>query len=187
METQQIRIFPGLTDRNIEIFNDGSGLKFFQNGKTKPFSEAPYELINLIIAQIKKEPEVEDLLQSWHPNDTDAQVEQFASCRFGGLDFTPDFAFSKLQDGEYHYCPLRGDCAAEGILCKMPVYNKHRLTLQMVRLMRLLSGTDTNEVIAEKMNMSLGTFHDLKKKLYEILNVQTKQEVALISHSLTIV
>lgn len=184
MET---KIYAGLLGPGIEIFNSDDGLKIIQDGRIKPFSAAPYSVIARIIEQIKREPETQEILKKWHPDSEMKQVEQFASCRFGGLDFEADMKGSELQDGEYHPCTFRGKCAAEGILCKMPKINNTRLSLQMVKLMRLISGTDTNEVIAEKMEIPLGSYHLLKKKLYELLQVQTKQEVALISRDLTIV
>lgn len=185
METP--KIYAGLLGPGIEIFQSDDGLKIIQDGRIKPFSAAPYSVIARLLEQIAKEPETFEILKKWHPDSEMKQVEQFASCRFGGLDFTPDIKNNKLQDGEYHPCPKRGTCEAEGILCKMPKINHTRLSLQMVKLMRLISGTDTNEVISEKMEIPLGSYHLLKKKLYELLNVQTKQEVALISRDLTIV
>lgn len=188
METTQ-KFYPGLLGPDVEIFNDGENeLKILSNGKVKPFSQAPYSIIKLLLEQLEQEPEAKKILEEWHPSSSMKQIEQFAACRFGGLDYEADIKDNTLQDGEFHPCPKRGSCEAEGILCKMPIINGSRLSFPMVKLMRLLSSNDTNEVIAEKMNMPLGSYHFLKKKLYAALgNVQTKQEVALISRDLTIV
>lgn len=188
METTKQKFYPGLLGPDVEIFNDGDEVKFLSNGQVKPLSKAPFSLISILLEQLEKEPEAKKILEEWHPNSPMAQIHQFAGCRFGGLDYEADIKGNQLQDGEYHPCPHRGSCAAEGVLCKMPSINGNRLTLPMVQLMRHISGTDTNEVIAEKMNLPLGSYHLLKKQLYAILgNVQTKQEVALISRDLTIV
>ncbi len=188
METTTQKFYPGLLGPDIEIFNDKEQLKILHNGQVKPFSAAPYSVIAILLEKLESEPETKAILQEWHPDSTMNQVHQFARCRFGGLDFEADIRDNQLQDGEYHPCPHRGSCSAEGILCRLPMVNGTRLTLQLVKLMRLLSGTDTNEVIAEKMQMPLGSYHLLKKQLYAILGgVQTKQEVALKSRDLTIV
>ena len=182
------RFIPGLLGPEVEIFIDTDNrLKFLSDGIVKPFSQAPFSLIAVLLELLETEPESKKILDKWHPKSQMAQVRQFARCRFGGLDFTPDVDNGQIQDGEYHSCPKRGACEAEGILCRMPTVNGQRLTLQMVQLMRLLCGNDTNEVIAEKINLPLGSYHLLKKNLYALLNVQTKQEVALISRDLMIV
>lgn len=188
METTTRKIYPGLLGPDIEIFNDENGsLKVLTDGQVKPFSQAPFALIAILMEQLEQEPEAKKILEQWHPDSSMKQVHQFAGCRFGGLDYEADIKDNQLQDGEFHPCPHRGSCTAEGILCKLPKINGSRLSLPMVNLMRMLSGTDTNEVIAEKMSLPLGSLHLLKKTLYEVLNVQTKQEVALISRDLTIV
>ncbi len=189
METKMQKTYPGLLGPEIEMFNDENfNLKILSDGKVKPFSEAPFSLIAILMEQLEAEPESKRILEEWHPDSSVKRVNKFGSCRFGGLDFQPDIKDNQLQDGEFHPCPKRGACIGEGILCKLPKINGSRLSLQMVNLMRLLSGTDTNEVIAYKMNLPLGSYHLLKKQLYTALgNVQTKQEVALISRDLTIV
>tara|TARA_R100000306_G_C4366297_1_gene137800 strand:- start:229 stop:795 length:567 start_codon:yes stop_codon:yes gene_type:complete len=188
MERTTNNFYPGLFGPDVEIFNHpDQGLKILSDGQVKPFSQAPFALIAILLEKMEAEPESKKILEQWHPGSSMKQVHQFAGCRFGGLDYEADIKDNQLQDGEFHPCPHRGGCSAEGILCKMPIINGTRLTLQVVKLMRLLSGTDTNEVIAEKMDLPLGTYHLLKKQLYATLGVQTKQEVALISRNLTIV
>ncbi len=186
METTQ-KIYPGLLGPDVEIFNDNEQLKILFNGQVKPFSSAPYSVIALLLEKIESEPDSKKILENWHPNSPTCQAQQFARCRFGGLDFEADIKDNQLQDGEYHPCPYRGSCSAEGVLCKLPTINGNRLTIQYIKLMRLLSGTDTNEVIAEKMELPLGSYHLLKKQLYAILGVQTKQEVALKSRDISVV
>jgi len=189
MENNQTRMHPGLLGPDFEMFKiSNDEVKFITNGEVKPFSQAPFSIIALLLEQIEKEPQSKKILEEWHPGSPMKQVHQFAGCRFGGLDYQADIKDNQLQDGEFHPCPHRGSCTAEGILCKLPKVNGTRLTLQMVNLIRLLSGSDTNEVIAEKMNLPLGSYHLLKKQLYAALGgLQTKQEVALLGRDLTIV
>jgi hypothetical protein len=69
----------------------------------------------------------------------------------------------------------------------MPKVNGTRLSVLQVRLMRLLASTQTNESIAHTLGLPLGSYHVEKKKLYGILAVQTKQEVALLCRDLGLV
>ena len=46
--------------------------------------------------------------------------------------------------------------------------------------MQLSSTELTNDVIAEEMNMPLGTFHKAKAQLHQILGIQTKQGITKI-------
>ena len=186
---QNLRTYAGMTCSGVEIFKEPTGnLSIINEGRVKPFSEAPVAVIEKIRSQIAFDIEAQNILKTMHPWDASKRIEQFAWCRFGGLDFKPDFKDGVFQEGEYHSCPNRGSCIGEGVLCKLPVYGGARLTGKMVVLMQHLSGTDTNEVIAEKMNMAMGSFHLLKKKLYEALGgIQTKQEVVHIARDLNIV
>ncbi|MDC7994434.1 hypothetical protein [Altibacter sp. HG106] len=187
--SQSFRPYAGMTCTGTEIFKgpDG-GLSIIDRGRVKPFSQAPISVIEKLRSQISLDIEAQNVLREMHPWDASNRIEQFAWCRYGGLDFKPDIKDGEFQEGEFHSCPNRGKCKGEGILCKLPVFGGRRLTGKMVVLMQHLSGTDTNEVIAEKMDMAMGSFHLLKKKLYEALGgIQTKQEVVHIARDLNIV
>lgn len=190
METIQTNthVYPGMLCSGIEFFKDeNEQLKIVHSGRVESFSEAPYAVVQTLVDALAREIESKNILTEWFPDSNVARLEQFAWCRFGGLDFQSDIKENRLQDGEYHPCPKRGNCPGEGILCKLPLYNGIRLTVPMVKLMKMLCGNDTNEVVAEKMEMPLGSLHELKKKLYELLAVQTKQELALIARNLNLV
>ena len=106
---------------------------------------------------------------------------------FRGLDFQGDIKNGELQDGEYWPCPNHGKCQFEGVLCKLPLVNGQRLTKQEVDLIKLSSTDKTNDVIADDLGIPLGTFHQLKHKLYEKFVVQTKQELTKLSALINII
>jgi DNA-binding NarL/FixJ family response regulator len=64
----------------------------------------------------------------------------------------------------------------------LPIINGQRITKEEIKLLQLSSTDMTNEVIAEEMNLCLGTFHKLKKHVYAWLGIQTKQEGVPISY-----
>lgn len=182
------KFYPGMVNSAVEIFKKYDDLKFIAEGRVMSYQNAPFAIISIIDEAINEVENAKQILEEWHPNSPMKQNKQFAWCRFGGLDYSADIIDGVLQDGEYHECPKRGKCVGEGLLCKLPIYKGTRLTVQMVQLMKLLCTTDTNTVIAEKMNLPDGSYHLLKKKLYAALGgIQTKQEVALIARHLNIV
>lgn len=175
------RIYPGLNDSNIEFFNIGDQLKVFSNGKMKDFQELPFGIQMVLKDALLKLPNVLKILTEWHPNSEMKRLEQFTKCRYGGLDFKPDIENLELGAPEYWDCPFRGKCKGEGVVCKQLMYNNQILTPTDIKAIRLLSTSNTNEVIAEALEMPMGTFNQFKKDLYKKLNVQTKQEVVVIA------
>jgi hypothetical protein len=171
-------ILPGMVNRSIEVFVVENETKAIHNGKVIDFSELPLGIVELLKEEIKKDTAVELALHDWHPFSEWKRVEQFATCRLGGLDHSDDITpCGKIQDGEYWNCPNRGKCQYEGTLCKLPVINNHRLNKEEIKLMQYSTTEMTNEVIAEEMNMALGSFHKAKAQLHQILGIQTKQGI----------
>src|SRR5690606_7045028 len=109
------------------------------------------------------------------------QIEQFVKCRFGGLDYEADMTSDYIQEGEYIECPIRGMCKSEGILCKAVTFNGKPLDNTEIKLAKLLTTNYTNDLIADTLEMAMGTLHLAKKNLYKKLDVQTKQELTLIA------
>lgn len=187
-QTQNPKIYPGLNCSSVEFFNHDDELKAFANGKMVDYTDLPYTHHVTIENELKKLPEVNKILQEWFPNSKLQQQKKFCSCRFGGLDFTPDIKNFELQAGEYWECPLRGNCKGEGIVCKNLTYNNHELSHKEIKTMKLLCTNYTNEAIYEALEMCKGTYNVFKKQLYKKLGgIQTKQEVAVIATRLNLI
>lgn len=185
--TKTPKVYPGMICDGVEFFLTEGKLKVIRRGSTQDFADAPYSYHLLIEEQIEKEPETKAALEKWHPDSKLKQRVQFASCRYGGLDYTPDIIGFKLQDGDMCDCPNRDSCPFEGLICKPPKYHGKEISFAEVKLLRLLASSDTNEVIAEKLGTPFGTFHQIKKKLYEKLGIQTKPEATVICHELNLI
>lgn len=184
----QSKIIPGLLDNSIEFFNHSGDLKYISNGIVKDFNEASISVIMILKEALSNSPEAKLILMEWYPDSEFNQLKKFASCRFGGVDYTPDLVENNLQDGEYWPCPLRGSCIGEGKVCKSPKYNGHELSKIDIELIKLTTTDSTNEVIAEKLGLPLGTFHKHKLNLYQKLgNLQTKQCVTKVAYHLNII
>ncbi len=181
------RVYPGLLDSNIEFFNSDDGLKVISNSQVINFKDLPPIIYNMLSEKMHSEHEAIKILNTWCPNSEVQQLRKFTKCRFGGLDFTPDISKNKLQDGEYWDCPNRGNCIGEGIVCKNIQYNNQELTTADLRLMKLLTSSETNETIASIIDVSFGQLHKLKKILYQKLNAQTRQCVSNVLAALNII
>lgn len=180
-------VLPGMVSEDVEMFVDNKELKVIQSGRIIPFCEVSLSVIELLKENINKNIDVKLALHDLHPTSEIKRIEQFAMCRFGGLDFKGDISNGILQDGEYWPCPRKGNCAHEGVLCKLPIVNDYRLTNEDVLLMQLSSTEKTNEVIASEMNLPMGTFHLKKKNLYGNLGTMCKQTVARLSSFLNLI
>ena len=181
------RQFPGMGDSGIEFFISDKETKMIQHGKVLPFSEIPFATLKMLDEAIHADININLELHDMHPTSNLKRIEQFARCRFGGLDFVGDIIDGQLQEGEYHDCPLHGNCKSEGILCKLPSYNGQKLSSQDVHLMQLLSTPKTNDVIADEMHLPMGSFHKAHRQLYDKLGIQTKQENTRIAFSLNLI
>lgn len=175
--TQQSKLYPGMMCSSTEFFVCGDNLKVLQNGTVKNFHDLSFCTMEILKEAMVSCEETILALNEFHPESEIKRIEQFARCRFGGLDFESDIKDGVLQDGEFWACPNHGSCKFEGTLCKLPIVNGHRLTKQEVLLMQMTSTDLTNEVIADETGVPLGSLHKMKKFLYEKLAVQTKQEV----------
>ena len=168
-KTSRRRIYPGLVCNGIEFFNEGGILMVISSGSVKRFEDAPYAYHQILQEAIDNEPKVKALLVEWFPDsDSNPKLKrliQFGKCRFGGLDFQSDVKDYTLQAGEYSECPKRDTCPGAGILCKPPIHNGVEISFLEVKLVQALATNDTNECIAEKIPLPLGTFHLLKKEI----------------------
>lgn len=185
--TNDNKLLPGILSDGVEFFLHEETIKVISSGRVMNFKDLPFSTIQLLREEIDRQPKVMAELIAMYPDSENKRLEQFVKCRFGGLDYEPDLSRNGVQKGEWWDCPLRGNCTSEGILCKKVAYNGYLLTSQDIRLLQLLSTNYTNEHIAETMNLPLGSLHVLKKKLYHMLGVQTKQESTIIAQRLNLI
>lgn len=180
-------VYPGMIDSSIEFFVSGEETKVIHSGKILPFTQVPFSVLKLLDDTIHADITINLELHDMHPTSNIKRVEQFARCRFGGLDFVGDIQNGELQEGEFWDCPNHGNCKSEGILCKLPSYNGQKLSSQDIKLMQHLSTPKKNDVIADEMSLPMGSFHKAHRQLYDKLGIQTKQENTRICFSLNLI
>ena len=81
------KVYPGMICDSVEFFLHENQLKAIQNGKIKTFAELSFATIEVLKEEINKDKEVKLALHEFHPTSDIKRIEQFAMCRFGGLDF----------------------------------------------------------------------------------------------------
>ncbi|MCE3025300.1 helix-turn-helix transcriptional regulator [Riemerella anatipestifer] len=177
-------IYPGMCDDSLEIFfhKEENRLMAIHNSQIKCFTKLPTEAIGFIYNIMDSEVETQELLQKWFPDDTEKQIQKLAKCRFGGLNFEPDYCSKKKSPNfDVVDCPLKGHCKGEGILCKEISYKGESLSNLELEALRLISSIEKNTAIAELLGMPLGTFNVFRTNLYEKLNIRTKQEATRVA------
>ena len=178
----------GLMTADYEFFTIVDQVYFIHNGETKQIKELPYFVANEFINVINSEAKTKAILENWFPNQPQKQLEKFIGCRFGGIDEKPDFFASTktVGCGDHWNCPNRKFCLGDGIICQPLTYNGKVITSIEREMIKLLMTNDTNEVVAEKLGLAFGTFHKIKKQLYEKLNCQAKHILTQIAYKLNI-
>tara|TARA_R110002126_G_scaffold291063_2_gene450236 strand:+ start:36210 stop:36779 length:570 start_codon:yes stop_codon:yes gene_type:complete len=180
-------LYPGMLCKGVEFFAVEGEMKFIKDGHVLPLNQLPFAIIQLGNEEIESHPEVAKALQEWHPNSKFNQLQQFLQCRYGGLDFSADMENNQFKEGDYWNCPSRKTCPFNGIICKAPKVNNQELTALEIDLMILKSTNKINQVIADELNLALGSFHKASKILYQKLGVQTRQEITVKAHELNLI
>lgn len=182
------RVLPGMLCNSIEFFENDNQLNVIMNGHVRKFNELPTPVYNLINEEMYRHPQAVAILEEWYPDSEMKQTETFARCRFGDLDPQADLLDGAFSKPEFWDCPYRGSCKGEGIICALPNYKGEVLSSDEVQLLTMLTTAMTNEAIASKLDIALGTFHQTKQKLYSKLGgIQTKQEATLRALELNII
>ena len=102
----------GIEGPGIEIYrNDKFQVFFLQDGTKKPFRELPADVVDLLREELNNDLIAKAaLLKLISTNDDDLLLEMVAGCRYGNLDYTPDFVSGKLNR-EVPSCPLVKTCS----------------------------------------------------------------------------
>lgn len=170
------RTFPGMVDSAKEYFNHDADVMVIHNGTVKPFEDLEFhpELEQIFW----NDQSLQEVLQKWFGDDHPKKLKTLARCRFGALNFSPDF------DGEnatpdYCQCPHRGNCIGENIVCRPAIINGQEVTVEEITILKEISGNDKNTTIANRLGYCLGTFIVKKTALYKKCRFITKQHAAI--------
>ena len=163
-----------MIDQSKEYFNHENDVLVIDSGSIKKFEdiEDHPELENIL----NEDTELNILLNKWFGNDKQVKLRTIARCRFGALNFTPDFSSNEISY-DYCDCEYRGNCEGENIICKPIEIKGKEISDQEIDLLKELSGNDKNSTIADKLGLPVGTFNVLKTNTYQKFGFLTKQQL----------
>ncbi|MCX8533060.1 LuxR family transcriptional regulator [Chryseobacterium luquanense] len=169
-----VRLYPGMLDTSKEYFNHGDHVLIIKNGSVKKFEDVDqHPELNKILDD---EVELNLLLDKWFGNNTVVKLRTLARCRFGALNFTPDFS-NDSSSHDYCECEYRGNCEGENIICKPVVFNGSEISDQEIKLLQELSTNEKNTAIADNLGLPIGTLNVNKTKTYQKFGLITKQQL----------
>lgn len=184
------RLYPGMCDGSLEIFfhPEEQQLKAIEDGKVKPFGAVSESRKFFLHEILQDEPQTASVLEEMFPKNRNAQVEMLAKCRFGGLNFSPDYcAETKTTNYDIIDCPLRAHCKGCGVVCRNLEYRGEQLDDTDVKAIRLMATDHKTILLAEELGMPEGTFHVYRTKLYRRIGVKSKPELARVGVELGLI
>ncbi|KFF24454.1 response regulator transcription factor [Chryseobacterium vrystaatense] len=181
------RLYAGMRDGSLELFYIKEEERLFAiiGGRVLDYKELPSEETRFLDHIIDSEPETKLILEGWFPSRKE-QKRKLAECRFGGLNFTPDYEDGVFAADSFD-CPLKNKCLGFGKVCKSIEYKGIPLDSFDEKAISLLISAKKNTVIAEELEIPLGSFEVYRTKLYNSLRISTKQELASVAFILGLI
>lgn len=143
-----------LAPNTIEYFNDNGQVRFIKDDKIHYFSELPINDMLALQREMKNNTAACHAIERVIA-DPFKQIEQFASCRYGRLNETPDFVNGRAVDNENP----RPECAVNCPFgCRVCVNEtiSNRLTPREIEVAKLVAGR-TDKEIALVLHISVNT------------------------------
>ncbi len=169
----------GLENKSVEIYVYNHELKAIFNGEIIPFIELPEEVIEIFEIELIKDKVAYSTVETvFKLIDSSDILEQYVKCRYGGFDFIPDLVHGKLSTNpEYWDCGLRGKCAAEGKVCKLPVAKNGQLTPRETEVIRYVAEGLPDKIIAHKMDIAISTVVTYQKRIRTKLGAYSRIDI----------
>lgn len=143
--------------------------------KLIPFSDIKDHIINKLKYEFFGDQKIKmGLLLMKIP--TKKHLEQFAICRYGGLDNQPDFE-GDIVNHEWLDCGVRGHCPGEGLVCKSMKTKNGLIAPRLIQYMQLLCLGLTDKEIANHMNVAISTAKTFKARCMDTTECRTKSEL----------
>ena len=171
-------LYPGMLDNSKEYFEAEGNVFLIAKGTVQIFDDVQYhEELELII---ETETKLKQTLKKMVGENKKNQQKQLAKCRFGGLNFSPDFSNDSKSTSDHIDCPKRGNCIGENIVCQPIFINGVEVTELEINLLKELATEKKNEAIASDLNLPLGTFNVSKTQLYRKLDIYNKPQSVFV-------
>ena len=172
----------GTIDRSVEFFVHDGEMYCRTEGETYPFDEFPDWLLEIVQADMDKNPEKIGYLVEWGLLTDDGQMRQYLFCLYGGHDDNPDIdEEGNMQPSEYVDCGLRcGKCKFEGKICNSLELPHGRLSSQEIKTIMLIGKNALDKEIADEIYVSMGTVRYYKDEILRKAGMANERKTALV-------
>jgi len=176
------RIPAGLShqDTAIEFFQLDGGVRVLYRGSILPIEQLPKDVVDVIMEEIRSDKHLLRSLKKWGKTTEAAMITTFISCRYGGLDNTPDFD-NGLKEPEYVPCGSRGTCPFEGVVCKNIRVANGFITSREVEVLKLVYLGFITKEISQKLGISRFTVENHIRNLKKKCDVSTNTDLVRIA------
>jgi DNA-binding CsgD family transcriptional regulator len=110
-------------------------------------------------------------------------LEKYVECNFGGFDQEADITNTGDLHTEFFNCGHRGNCPAEGKLCKAIQVENGYLTAREVQIVRLIGQDKMDKEIADILGFSLNTATTHRQNITRKMGGMTKAGIAAFAVS----
>jgi DNA-binding CsgD family transcriptional regulator len=175
-------VFP--QDQRANIFADPNTLDlyFMKSGKVSEFSELSKEYRRQILKRLLSDPcAMADLGTLGYTK----ALEKYSKCMFGSLDHVEDFS-KEGQLGKPDNYRCSDNCRCMFWKSKSITYKNEKFTSRQLFCLELIAKGLTDMQIADKMQITVNSLSDLKRRLQKKLNTfcKTSTAVRAIKHKL---
>ncbi len=169
----------GLEDDNLELYRTQ---KFkaaaVTGGQRFEYLELPLIMREPFQAELIQDKKTHDFIKhEWKIFDADKTEEAFVSCRYGGLNSSPDLCKGKITPD----APCCNDiltCNGLGIVCLIPETKNGKLSKQEYRVVFLVAQGHLDKEIANILNIEIPTIRTYLNRIREKLCVNNRIEIA---------
>lgn len=167
----------GLEDSNLELYVHNNELKANYNGKKKLFIELPDEVKEPFeIEMIADKIAVKSLNDDMGIFESSEMLVQYTKCNYGGHDYQPDLCNGQTKR-EYWDCGNRGNCPAEGKVCKLPEGDHGTLTPREFQITVKVAEGLPDKLIADKLGISVNTLRSHLENIRRKLGAYNRTDI----------
>lgn len=174
----------GIMTSDIEIYYDThkNDIYYLQDGNKQHWKQLPDKVKEKILDHLT--PEIKKLIKKEFDVETiDEITTVFLRCRFGNLDYVPDFTICGNMVYDAPHCENLMTCKAFGKVCQIPA----ELTRMEYIILREISTGRFVKEIAYAMNLSETTVRTHIQRVHKKTNCNSNVELSAWAHKLKIV
>jgi DNA-binding CsgD family transcriptional regulator len=169
----------------VEYYAIDGKVGFVKNREFHPFSDLPCSDALALRRDMETDPLVCKALEKEFPADPIKQLRQYAACRYGRFNETPDFVNGRANDCETPIPNCLANCRFTHKICSHTDAKYGKLTPRETDVIRLVPGR-TNKEIANFMGVSVNTVITFVSRIMQKLGCHERSSLVLyaISHNL---